>query len=227
MASQAPAQSSALDSEQEKNPDSNATTSSFNLEDLKNEDFDSDDSNTTDCNNLPPRELPKRAATATIRPTTAAPKTPLVTREHLTIERSFTQTIAALKATESFLFSFEAKTRRLKNPRCNRAAVAQKELCHSHAKLYSRTSRNIAAAFDLGLWDLEQENRIHHYIRQIQKQLTTLRLAWQCPCWSNKHSPPYHLVRGQLIWSTHWRKDASDTSSEEDTDKDSPFNRPL
>jgi hypothetical protein len=82
MASQPPAQSSALDSEPEKNPDSNATTSSFHIEDFKNEDFDSDDSNTTDCNNLPPRELPKRAATATIRPTTAAPK-PHRSRENI------------------------------------------------------------------------------------------------------------------------------------------------
>jgi hypothetical protein len=226
MASQPSAQSSALDSEPEKNPDSNATTLSFHLEDLKNEDFDSDDSNnTTDCNNLPPRELPQRAATTTVRAKTITPAQQ-DSREQLVIGNAFTHTIAALKATESFLFTFEAKTRRLKNPKVYEAALTLKELCHSHAKLYSRTGRNIAAAFDLGLFDPEQESRINNYVRQIQKQLNTLRLTWQCSCWSNKYSPPYHLVRGHLIWSTRWRRDAFDISSDEDTGKDSPFNRP-
>ena len=132
MASQPPAQLSALDSEPEKNPDSNATTLSFHLEDLKNEDFDSDDSNnTTDCNNLPPRELPQRAATTTVRAKTITPVQE--SREQLVIGNAFTHTIAALKATESFLFTFEAKTRRLKNPKVYEAALTLKELCHSHA----------------------------------------------------------------------------------------------
>jgi hypothetical protein len=151
MASRQPIQTSAPDSEPEKNPDSNATTSSFHLEDLKNEDFDSDDSNnTTDCNNLPPRELPKRAATNTVRAKTVTPAAP-ETREQHVIENAFAHTISALKATESFLFNFEIKTRRLKVPKIHEDAVTLKELCHSHAKLYSRTGRNIAAAFDLGL----------------------------------------------------------------------------
>jgi hypothetical protein len=225
MASRQPIQTSAPDSEPEKNPDSNATTLSFHLEDLKNEDFDSDDSNnTTDCNNLPPRELPKRAATNTVRAKTVTPAAP-ETREQHVIENAYDHTISALRATESFLFNFEIKTRRLKVPKIHEDAVALKELCHSHAKLYSRTGRNIAAAFDLGLFNPEQESRINNYVRHIQKQLNTLRLAWQCSCWSNKYTPSYHLVRGHLIWSTRWRKDAFDISSDEDTDKDSPFNR--
>jgi hypothetical protein len=84
MASRQPNQTSALDSEPEKNPDSNATTLSFHLEDLKNEDFDSDDSNnTTDCNNLPPRELPKRAATNTVRAKTVTPTAPATREQHM------------------------------------------------------------------------------------------------------------------------------------------------
>jgi hypothetical protein len=91
MASRQPNQTSALDSEPEKNPDSNATTLSFHLEDLKNEDFDSDDSNnTTDCNNLPPRELPKRAASNTVRAKTVTPTAPATREQHI-LENAYDQ----------------------------------------------------------------------------------------------------------------------------------------